>query len=578
MYLPSTLKESHQFYPTLVHARFYLKYIFLYQKAYQEHQESERVQPFNPPEEFNQFPKNIQNLLISLSKTIPNNIGSDSTIAFLEQLEKSGKPLRFLKTHPIPPLIAQMQNNPLLSQLARQINANHMKAQEWMHRAEKLERLDDGLELLIQQFSFPIMDIILGFIKNPIHITLRGLQLRAKHHDPFIMNDKNLAKGVTFLNTLGLATSTIGLSALALGGSLTGVAIAPISLFIYASISSIEKLFDISQSVYELFHAIKQKEPRNTHNLRIADRALSFTYNIAGGAFKILLTIAAFIAITNPLGLVLATTLLTGFAFATLGVGAISLWGKNRIKNKIDLIQKGTKESQKKKVKQDKIPKTKKYLKEPIMKYELNEAPILREAQRSKPPSLQEKSFLTRFHDYSDPNSALLWEKQDLNPSALKQDVSSSGIQQGIHFDCVSDMHQPEQFKIIRHEEGGQREIAKAYCHLGKIEYHLSHHELSLETEEDRKRELSALLLSIKKNKPLTLTLHGDSPKELLLIYQIALELDLKNIVLAEKTLDKIRKVHPQELKALEDRHLSLKESNPAVTKPSDTQPKPHHY
>ena len=153
--------------------------------------------------------------------------------------------------------------------------------------------------------------------------------------------------------------------------------LAPIALFVYAGANAADKLVDVYESAKALYKEFKQKTPHNTYWMRVGRKASEVVYNLANFGFKCLLAAAAFIAVSNPLGLVIEAALITTAATVVSGIAGGSLWFKNKLTEMIKGEEKRALAKQLKKLKKEKA------------KNEL-------EAQR-KPKPEQERGLLPRY-------------------------------------------------------------------------------------------------------------------------------------------------------------------------------------
>lgn len=550
---PRDTEVDENFYSNLVHLKPYLKYLFLLKK--QSAQARNLEIPFS---DFKQLRSNVKTPIRSLSDQLSTSDAElDEMIEYWNQFETAEKPIRFLKKNSLPPKLRTLADSATFLELTQNVKKNHAIAEKWIKRANKFDKVASNLEFLNRELNFPMADLVLGFVQSPIGVLLRSTQLWAKHYNPDIILDKDLAKNITFLNSVGLATSTVGLTAIALGGAFTGVAVAPIALFIYASINVLDKIYEIVKNSYELYHESFQKDPKQTYGLRMANPAVNIVYNLATGGFKVLLGIVAFIAIVNPLGLVITSTVLGIAAIVTVFMGATSLWLNNKIKARIKQIENNVLTPDERDVS----------ITHKLINKKVPQNTLQNSLQNAKPITANTNShdLLAKYEEYSNPNANISWKEQ-VNIQHLKQEVQALAAQNGLNLHCEIEKRNPQAFKIIRTtDEGRTQEIATVHCQPHRTEYQLTHDTNYRHSEgmtkniiSDRDAELRTLLLSIQKNNPDSLKLNGGSSREVLLIYKIAMDIGLTQITITPNTAERVKQLHPDEFNILEERHKHL--------------------
>ncbi len=443
--------------------------------------------------------------------------------------------------------------------------------------------------------QFPPVDIAFGFAVNTVKMLQRFCDWRASKNDPLVLGSKKLLTGLTVADSVATACAVIGFSALASSyattGALavTGVALAPICLFIYAAVSAGIKTAGVFHSVYDFIKEIGKKEPHNTYGLRIAKRCNEIFNNMAHVAFRVLLAIVAFIAIANPLGLTIAATTVIASAVAITIFGAASLWIKNTLhkkiqeRNKVALEQMeihAPRENLKPEITPGRRPRPVQGPSQgpsqtegvsPIPDVSPRSSSSLSGSRsgsgsRSRIPT--QSQLLTNYNDIqAKPRTDLTWQYQSpyqsierpfIKADKLKDDIVAVGSDRGMNLTIIPEEQSQDKFRIYKDAERGPKWIADVHCEENLITYQLPHTKTQ---DQEHRNEIIALLQPMIDNEAEILTLEKGTSKELLFIYETALDLGIKNINIAPEARQKIEKFQHEQLQALEYRLFALKTS-----------------
>lgn len=141
-----------------------------------------------------------------------------------------------------------------------------------------------------------------------------------------------------------------------------------------------------------------------------------------------------------------------------------------------------------------------------------------------------------------------------------KTDWYEIGREHGLRFSYLSDPNNDNKFKIIRKIDEGHKGVAEVECKPNEVSYHFMPTSDQNKQDIDHVSEVRALLLSIKRNNPETLTLTDGVAKEVLLIYKTAIEVGLLLIKIDAKTRERIAAMHSDELQKLDELHKLKKD------------------
>jgi hypothetical protein len=554
--------------PTLKELSPYLKQVFLIKRSELMNRGKDKVLK---SKEFTTFPKNSQQSMEKLADDFKTEAEElVEAVKYLESLETAEKPKEFLKKTRKPKLITKIEVLPSYHHLVLDVKKNNSSAHFWKTWSYRLRKVFDAIELLENNYKakFAPLDILVGIVKIPTILGIRVTDVMIKRHDP-THPGPGFLRALTSFETISAISSAIALIALAAGGTAVGVAIAPICLFVYAGANGADKLVDLYNSCKSLYKEFKRKNPRNTYWLRVGKKASEVVYNLANTAFKIVLATVAFIAIANPLGLVIGAPLLATIAGVVSGISGGGLWAKTKLEEMIKEIDNKELLKEARKAKKLKQPK-----------------PELDLAQRGPKPE-QQQVLLPGYQTVARPQSRLVWSRDGLTLTAVKTGLEEASREFQRQFTLVPDPNDRRRMAILRPTPMGPgagsaavpsagpgaklgtepitaphsptREVATVLHHHDFTKYKLA--PLASNSASERaahQQDLQALLRSIQKNKAQTLTLKGGTSREILLTFETALNMGITRINIDPITRERVSRLHGRELQALERRHLEL--------------------
>ncbi len=589
--------DTQAFISQLNQVRHYLKILMNLKEAELRNSQEE----YRLTSEYKNLNENIRTALSQLCNDLV--ISTQDIIEFIHYwtlAKKSHNLVKFLNTHSLPKALLQLKDLNSFSNFIEVININHRKAKIWVKRALYLRSMTDFIDVLEKSIDFPPFNLIFGFIKNTLQLGTRSLLLVARTHDPYAVEPQKITKGLNAITFIGGTTSVIGLSALAAGGTATGIALAPISLFIYSIVSAGNELVRLFKDFYGLIRDIRKREPKETYRLRIAKRTSRIFYGIAGFTFKVLLAVVAAFAIFNPVMLIASTAVILGLAVTTFILGAASFIFRNKANGLL-------KKAENKIFGQKLMPASVKEKPEPnkTKKHELETN------LETHPEMLKTFDKISK----SKMKPSLGYKKENVDPDFIKKQILECARENHLDFSIQEHPINATNFNIIHRTKDAQRKIAEVNCHKTEVEYHLSKfearkteakagadkdhihhsyvkhantvhtvqdhsghdqhgHEKYVERNiEEYKAEIRVLLLAIQKNNPKNLKLGGGSNQEILLIYRTALSVGLHQITLEQTTEKDLKQLHGDELKELMDWQADLIAGSPKTAE--SVKPKP---
>lgn len=516
------------------------------------------------------LPKNVRESIIKLNQNFVASQEELSTmIKYLDDLHRATDPIQFFRTTQQPALLLQLKRLQDFKDLNAAVFENQAIANKWKTRMHYLQNMTDTLTVLERQLDFPGSNIIFGLVKHPLSMAQKGMHLWSNRYDP--LGSKEYVQGITALHAVSVITATIGLSAVIAGGAVTGVALAPISLFIYAAVSSANELIKLFKSVKDLIKEFSNTLPENTYRLRIMKRVNDVVHTAAAAAFKILLAIMAFIAIANPLGLVVAGTVITGFAISTMAVGLASLVIKKQIDKQIKVNALKDAEahiSPKPRNPSEELSHERKLQSEfehPTAEQRTTVEPNATSERRGEKSTSRQNHLLTGYGDYVDPKPKLLGESAKetaIDIQALKNEIQEAAAEQGVNLSVKHTKETPEKFSLVKNADASQgkpeQEIATVHCKPTSIECTFRHLKPTAVEEAEFVNDIRPVLMSLNKTDLDSLQLKGGNLREVLLIYQTALEVGLTKIRLDSGTETRLEQLHAGELKLLKDQQNAM--------------------